>query len=672
MEQDEQERDVGGEACNREGFSITMANDHREKDKGKSIAEVDELGYIEALNTDGIEDDSEEEDVDIDEDNLVAGSSALVNTQNSVGPSKCKPRRNSSGVVDGNSNAPSDHVVPNADQQSLFDLGIELCSEEDDGAQVSTATKKEEEENKTACSYKDMAMREYGVDVSKIKAYMARSKAYEKVLGNHKKQYLQIRDYLQTVINTNLGSRCVVKTLQNPKPGVDGCFIKLTNGAQVLVATARDGNNNLFPLAFGVVGKEDADNWIWFLNQLKYALDDNGDCARLTIMSERQMGLLHAIKSVFPDCAQRYCKRHLYQNFCTAGYKGGDLKVLMDQAVYAYTKSDFNIAMEELKKENANAWDWLNKIPHKHWARHAFDSRCKTDLVVNNLSEAFNNYIIGSRDKPIVTMLEMIRTKLMEKCNDKREGVAAAKWEITPHYIEKLELEKTNSRYCRPVCAGRGIWQVSCGEYTYAVHLENRTCGCFKWDVTGIPCNHAISAIYKLRQYPEDYVNDFFKKATYEKAYQHLIYPVPGEHDWIRTTTPDIDPPKFNKHPGRPKKSRRKSAGEETQHSGRVRMTTITCSNCKNHGHKYISCPQPLRPDLKIRKRKYKSNRVILEELSYSQEVTFASTLLHGNQSTGMASTDHSIGRGRARGGGRARGRGRAMHWFGVDHTSEI
>jgi hypothetical protein len=39
----------------------------REKDKGKSIAEVDELGYIEALNTDGIEDDSEEEDVDIDE-----------------------------------------------------------------------------------------------------------------------------------------------------------------------------------------------------------------------------------------------------------------------------------------------------------------------------------------------------------------------------------------------------------------------------------------------------------------------------------------------------------------------------------------------------------------------------------------------------------------------------
>ncbi|EAZ08441.1 hypothetical protein OsI_30707 [Oryza sativa Indica Group] len=39
--------------------------------------------------------------------------------------------------------------------------------------------------------------------------------------------------------------------------GIDGCFVKLTNGAQVLVASAREGNNNMFPIAFAVVGKED-------------------------------------------------------------------------------------------------------------------------------------------------------------------------------------------------------------------------------------------------------------------------------------------------------------------------------------------------------------------------------------------------------------------------------
>jgi hypothetical protein len=41
----------------------------------------------------------------------------------------------------------------------------------------------------------------------------------------------------------------------------------------------------------------------------------------------------------------------------------------MDSAVYAYTKHNFEIAMEELKKEREGAWEWLTKIPTKHWAR---------------------------------------------------------------------------------------------------------------------------------------------------------------------------------------------------------------------------------------------------------------------------------------------------------------
>ena len=39
--------------------------------------------------------------------------------------------------------------------------------------------------------------------------------------------------------------------------GVDGCFVKLCTGAQILAATGRDGNNNIYPLAFAIVGQED-------------------------------------------------------------------------------------------------------------------------------------------------------------------------------------------------------------------------------------------------------------------------------------------------------------------------------------------------------------------------------------------------------------------------------
>jgi len=56
--------------------------------------------------------------------------------------------------------------------------------------------------------------------------------------------------------------------------GLDGCFVKLTTGQQILVATGRDGNNNIYPIAFGLVDKEDKASWTWFLNQLKAAIGE--------------------------------------------------------------------------------------------------------------------------------------------------------------------------------------------------------------------------------------------------------------------------------------------------------------------------------------------------------------------------------------------------------------
>jgi hypothetical protein len=65
-------------------------------------------------------------------------------------------------------------------------------------------------------SLQDKAMKDFGVDVPKRMAYRARSKARQMVLGDHKKQYYRIRDYLQTVIDKNLGSRCIVTTVSGP------------------------------------------------------------------------------------------------------------------------------------------------------------------------------------------------------------------------------------------------------------------------------------------------------------------------------------------------------------------------------------------------------------------------------------------------------------------------
>uniref|UniRef100_A0ACD5VYI4 Uncharacterized protein n=1 Tax=Avena sativa TaxID=4498 RepID=A0ACD5VYI4_AVESA len=164
----------------------------------------------------------------------------------------------------------------------------------------------------------ETAKEKHRVEVGKVMAYRARKRALQVVLGDQIKQYIRLRDYLQTVIDTNPGSRCIVTTKQlveHPIPnprfhgmfycingtkegflngcrpfiGLDGCFVKLTTGQEILAATGRDGNNNIYPFAFGLVDKEDTASWCWFLTQLKFALGGfDGKFGKYTIISDRQ------------------------------------------------------------------------------------------------------------------------------------------------------------------------------------------------------------------------------------------------------------------------------------------------------------------------------------------------------------------------------------------------
>ena len=59
---------------------------------------------------------------------------------------------------------------------------------------------------------RESTLEEYGIEVPKMMAYRAKRKALERVLGDQVDQYRRIRDYLQTVLHTNPGSRCIVTT----------------------------------------------------------------------------------------------------------------------------------------------------------------------------------------------------------------------------------------------------------------------------------------------------------------------------------------------------------------------------------------------------------------------------------------------------------------------------
>ncbi|CAM0877694.1 unnamed protein product [Alopecurus aequalis] len=447
----------------------------------------------------------------------------------------------------------------------------------------------------------DNAKQKFGVEVPRSKAYRARKKAFDVVIGDQKKQYRRLRDYLQAIIDTNPGSRCIVTTKEimgdpSPNPRFHDLFICLNASKEGFLNGCRP-----------FIEKEDTASWLWFLTQLRYCIGEASQFGTYTIMSDRQKGLIKAIGQVFPNSPSRYCLRHIYANFQKAGFRGEELKKYMFGASYSYTRSGFERAMEGLKKDCEIAYNWLIEIPVEAWARHAFDTVCKTDLVVNNLSEVFNKMILDVRNKPVQTMIDGIKDKLMVKYSATREKAAITRWEITPFYAEKLEEAKKFARHCQAKNAELGLWQVSTsGPGKHAVDLRARTCGCRVWDVTGIPCNHAISVIQKIKQLPDDYVHDFFKKPMYKEAFRSVIYPVPGPDDWPKTNTRDIDPPIFNEGPGRKQVKRKRGQFEVPAPRDSSRMASITCGNCSTVGHRYDHCDKPLKPELQLRKQQHR------------------------------------------------------------------
>ncbi|XVF72527.1 hypothetical protein PTKIN_Ptkin12aG0128400 [Pterospermum kingtungense] len=76
--------------------------------------------------------------------------------------------------------------------------------------------------------------------------------------------------------------------------------------------------------------------------------------------------------------------------------------------------------MDEIKEKHPEAYEWLLDKPPHQWSRSHFSIRPKCDVLLNNLCESFNIFILDTRDKPILSMLENIRCKLMKKFYMKR------------------------------------------------------------------------------------------------------------------------------------------------------------------------------------------------------------------------------------------------------------
>ncbi|GKB26247.1 zinc finger, SWIM-type containing protein, partial [Tanacetum coccineum] len=142
------------------------------------------------------------------------------------------------------------------------------------------------------------------------------------------------------------------------------------------------------------------------------------------------------------------------------------------------------------------------------------------------------------------------------------------------------------------------------------VNLTERNCSCRKWEVSGIPCKHAVACIHDMADHgmevglPEAWVHPAYKLDTWRQQYSFKINPVNGRNLWQKNKWPTtLLPPKVVVPIGRPPKKRKRSAGEVAQvvNSEKIgrKGLQVTCSACKGKGHNKRGCktnassPQP-------------------------------------------------------------------------------
>lgn len=159
---------------------------------------------------------------------------------------------------------------------------------------------------------------------------------------------------------------------------------------------------------------------------------------------------------------------------------------------------------------------------------------------------------------------------------------------ICPNVVQMLRVITKDSRVTQAYPSGRGNYEVHDGRAKLPVSLTERTCACGRWQLSGIPCKHAVKAILHEGKEPKDYVSDWFSVAKYKEAYAGNIAPVPDQEQWpLNSNIPQLIAPTMKRGIGRPSRNRKREEGE--QRKGK-RSTTVTCGKCKGYGHNSVTC----------------------------------------------------------------------------------
>ena len=114
-----------------------------------------------------------------------------------------------------------------------------------------------------------------------------------------------------------------------------------------------------------------------------------------------------------PDVEHRMCARHIWSNW-SKKWRGKERR----KSLWLCARSSFEVELkdhlQEMSKLGKGIVEELLCYNKENWVRVYQGKETKCDSVENNMCETFNAWILISRHKSIITMLNEIRTKIMQ------------------------------------------------------------------------------------------------------------------------------------------------------------------------------------------------------------------------------------------------------------------
>ncbi|WVZ51304.1 hypothetical protein U9M48_002459, partial [Paspalum notatum var. saurae] len=415
-------------------------------------------------------------------------------------------------------------------------------------------------------------------DVSIPKLKRAKSIVLQKALDSTKGQYKHLYSYQEELLRSNPGSTVVIKRdtegvdhvfqrmyicLDACKRGfkagcrkvvgLDGCFFKGATNGELLCAIGRDANNQMYPIAWAVVEKENNDSWDWFRDLLSRDIDVEDGLDRVI---RRRNGE-----------ALRYRAK-------------------------APCMTLFNLAKAGLAKRTPQGAQGIMQTDPSLWSGAWFRLGSNCDSVDNNMCESFNKWIVEARFYPIITMLEAIRRKVMVRIQQNRTKAESWNTLICPNILKKVNSYITLSSSCHAICNGQHQFEVQHFANRFTVDLSKKQCSCRYWQLSGLPCPHAISCIFYKTNSLAQYIAPCHSVAEFKKTYTYCLQPLEGMTSWPVSNRPPLKAPGYVRMPGRPKKERIREPTEKPKSTRQISRvgTVIRCRKCKQIGHNRSTC----------------------------------------------------------------------------------